>query len=99
MWIKRPRQRMRSMAASYSTRACLMFTNRKPIATSRNSIQAAFLASLGIALAACGGSGGGDSAPAMASVVSQGVVTAKGSVFVNGIEYSTSGAVIRIDDN
>ena len=76
-----------------------MFMNRKPIATSRNSFQAAFLACLGIALAACGGSGGGDSAPAMASVVSQGVVTAKGSVFVNGIEYSTSGAVIRIDDN
>ena len=27
------------------------------------------------------------------------MITAKGSVFVNGIEYSTTGATIRIDDN
>jgi hypothetical protein len=33
------------------------------------------------------------------AVVSQGVVTAKGSVFVNGIEFSTAGATITIDDN
>ena len=32
-------------------------------------------------------------------VVSQGVVTAKGSVFVNGIEFSTVGASITIDDS
>src|SRR5207344_1631378 len=31
--------------------------------------------------------------------VSQGVVTALGSVFVNGFEISTTGATIRIDDN
>jgi len=31
--------------------------------------------------------------------VSQGVVTAKGSIFVNGIEFSTAGATITIDDN
>ena len=37
--------------------------------------------------------------PATGAVVSQGVVTALGSVFVNGIEYSTTGATIRIDDN
>ena len=58
------------------------------------------LASL-LALTACGG-GGGASAPAgstATSVVSQGVVTAKGSIFVNGIEFNTAGAAITIDDN
>ena len=52
-----------------------------------------------IALTACGG--GGSSTPATAgspgASVSQGVVTAKGSVFVNGIEFSTAGADITID--
>jgi len=50
-----------------------------------------------LALTACGGSSstGSTSSP----VVSQGVVTAKGSIFVNGIEYSTAGATITIDDN
>ena len=53
-------------------------------------------------LAACSGGGGGGSTPAASTsspVVSQGVVTAKGSVFVNGIEFSTTGATITIDDN
>ncbi len=54
-----------------------------------------------LALAACGGGGGGGSSPVgtQGSAVSLGVVTAKGSIFVNGIEYSTSGATITIDDN
>lgn len=50
------------------------------------------------ALTACGGGGGGGGNGG-GSVVSQGVITAKGSVFVNGIEYSTTGASIKIDDN
>jgi uncharacterized protein DUF5666 len=49
------------------------------------------------ALAACGG-GGGNGGTGSATV-SQGVITAKGSIFVNGIEYSTTNATIRIDDN
>jgi hypothetical protein len=52
-------------------------------------------------LASCDGSiqvGGiqGSGAPAPATAV--GPITAFGSVFVNGIEYATSGAQIRIDD-
>jgi Domain of unknown function (DUF5666) len=46
-----------------------------------------------------GGTGGTGAAPNPPSGVSQGVITAKGSIFVNGIEFSTTGATIRIDDN
>ena len=64
------------------------------------------LASL-LLLSACGGGGGGGSIPVATTppastaspVISQGVVTAKGSVFVNGIEFSTVGASITIDDS
>ena len=57
-----------------------------------------------LVLSACGGGGGGGGGfvPATSTaspVVSQGVVTAKGSVFVNGIEFSTVGASITIDDS
>lgn len=54
-----------------------------------------------LALTACGGGGGGGSSASSTSgaAVSKGVITAKGSVFVNGIEYSTAGAVIKVDDN
>jgi hypothetical protein len=53
-----------------------------------------------LTVAACGGGTGGTGATAPATTsVSQGVITAKGSIFVNGIEYSTSGATITIDDN
>ncbi|MBK5276608.1 MAG: hypothetical protein JJE30_16380 [Desulfuromonadales bacterium] len=55
-----------------------------------------------ICLAACGGGGGGGTPTATTtatSVASQGVITATGSVFVNGIEYfSNSATVIKIDD-
>jgi len=49
------------------------------------------------ALTACGGGGGSANSDGVA--VSKGVITAKGSVFVNGIRFSTTGATIRIDDN
>jgi len=55
-----------------------------------------------LTIAGCGGGTGGTGAttpPATSPAVSQGVITAKGSVFVNGIEFSTSGATITIDDN
>lgn len=49
------------------------------------------------ALAACGG--GDNGGTSSGATVSQGVITAKGSIFVNGTEYSTTNATIRIDDN
>jgi hypothetical protein len=68
-----------------------------------NFLRSAFLAALAaFVVAACGGGTGGTGAtppPPGTSSVSEGVVTAKGSVFVNGIEFSTSGAAIKIDDN
>ena len=48
-------------------------------------------------LVACGG-GGGNGGTTAGETVSQGVITAKGSIFVNGIEFSTTNATIRIDD-
>ena len=60
-----------------------------------------------LAITACGGGGSdgtqagtsGTQAGTSGAAVSKGVVTAKGSVFVNGIEYNTAGATITIDDN
>jgi len=72
-----------------------IFTDRGIITALKGIIQAGFLVCIGVALVACGSDDGTSSAVA----VSQGVVTAKGSVFVNGIEYNTTGATIRIDDN
>lgn len=53
--------------------------------------------------AACGGGGGGGSDNPVAGIdrggitISQGPVTGFGSVFVNGVRYSTTGATVRID--
>lgn len=65
-----------------------------------------------ILLQACGGGGGGSSAPAptptnttpppdpvSSSFTTQGVITAFGSVFVNGVEYETDSSEIKSDDN
>src|SRR6185369_17282133 len=64
----------------------------------KKALLAAFTLFTAVAMSACGDGGGGTSAPAAGAAVSQGVVTAKGSVFVNGIEFSTAGAAITIDD-
>lgn len=61
---------------------------------------AALAAAAAILLAACGG--GGSSMPATAtasatSVVTTGVVTGFGSIYVNGVRYDTSGAQFDID--
>ncbi len=63
----------------------------------KRTILAALTLFLAAALAACGG--GGDEPPSPArGPVSQGVVTALGSVTVNGVTFNTTGAVVRIDD-
>ena len=49
-----------------------------------------------LALASCGG---GTSGPGGSGVTSTGTITAFGSVFVNGVEFSTSGATIVLDGN
>lgn len=46
-------------------------------------------------LAACGG-GGGSSAPATQNT-SKGAITAFGSIYVNGVEYETSGATVTME--
>ncbi|WP_026841028.1 DUF5666 domain-containing protein [Citrifermentans bremense] len=66
--------------------------------TSISSLTTSFVIAALAVLSACGGGGGGSSAPA-GPAVSKGVITAKGSVFVNGIRFSTTGATIRVDDN
>jgi hypothetical protein len=55
------------------------------------------------AVTACGGGGGGGaSTPAISGITgvgfAQGTVTGFGSIFVNGVEFSTSAAQIHIDD-
>lgn len=57
----------------------------------------ALIISLALLLSQCGG-GGSSSAGIAGPAVSQGVVTALGSIFVNGVEYDTSNAAITIDD-
>lgn len=53
-----------------------------------------------LALAGCGGSsGGGTPAAASAPVASKGVITALGSIFVNGVEYVTTGTSVSMDKN
>jgi len=47
-------------------------------------------------LAACGG--GGTSTSAQRLSISKGVVTAKGSLTVNGVQFSTTGATVRFED-
>jgi uncharacterized protein DUF5666 len=66
-----------------------------------DSLRSALLATIAatILAAGCSGGTGGTGATNTGPGVSQGVITAKGSVFVNGIEYSTTGATIKIDDN
>lgn len=73
---------------------------------------AAALAALG--MAACGGGGGSGSNPPPdngggnpppsggidgVGIIASGPITGFGSIFVNGVEFETTGAEIRIDDN
>jgi hypothetical protein len=51
---------------------------------------------LGFALAGCGG-GSGSGSTANTPAVSKGVITALGSIFVNGVEYAVTGASVSVD--
>ena len=64
------------------------------------------VALVGLTIAGCGGGGGGvgggggtPPGGTVGSAVSKGVVTALGSVVVNGITFNTTGATVKIDDN
>ena len=55
-----------------------------------------------VSMAACGGGSGGTPdtlTPVPGAAVSKGVITAMGSVVVNGITFSTTAAAVKIDDN
>ncbi|MFZ2948581.1 MAG: DUF5666 domain-containing protein, partial [Desulfuromonadaceae bacterium] len=52
-----------------------------------------------MAMAGCDGGGGGSTAPTSGKqVVSKGVITQLGSIYVNGVRYDTSGATINMED-
>lgn len=59
------------------------------------SLTAAMTLALGIT--ACGGGGGSSTPTSSVGTASVGVITGFGSVFVNGVEYETSGSNIRRD--
>src|ERR1700704_6606325 len=52
-----------------------------------------------LAVASCGGGTGGTGATSSNPATSFGTITAFGSVFVNGVEFKTSGATIVLDGN
>lgn len=57
----------------------------------------AVLAVLGLSACGGGGSGGGTTAPTARTAKATGVITGFGSVYVNGVEYETSGASYTLD--
>lgn len=62
--------------------------------------KSALSAAIALTLVACtGGGGGGLAGIGGSGFVSSGSVTGFGSVFVNGVEYETSGTVFDIDDS
>lgn len=59
--------------------------------------RAALVAALLLALLACGGGGSNNLAGIEGTGFAQGAITGFGSIFVNGIEFTTAGATIIID--
>ena len=68
----------------------------------RNVIFTAFYLVTAVLMAACGGGGGGGTTTptnATNAVVNKGVIEKFGSIFVNGIEFKTAGAVVHLRDD
>ena len=71
----------------------------------KRTMFAALILFVAVAMTACGGGGGGGSdaaAPVPIPLINSssiGVVTGLGSVIVNGVTFSTTGATVTIDDN
>lgn len=70
----------------------------------RNNLAALAVLSMALATTGCGGGGGGgskqpDGIDRGGRTIAQGPITGFGSVWVNGVEYSTNGATITVDDN
>lgn len=67
------------------------------------TMRAILLTLVFMTIAACGGSGGGGGGTASGGTggtgISSGSITGFGSIFVNGVEFSTNGATIRRDDS
>ncbi len=64
----------------------------------KNITLATFSAAIALAISACGGGGGSSSTlDSSVSSASVGTITGFGSIFVNGVEYDTSGSNIRRD--
>ena len=66
----------------------------------RRLIRGIVLAVLAWILAACGGGGGGSggNGGGVESISSVGMLSGFGSLYVNGIEFDTTGASYRVDD-
>src|SRR6266849_6025881 len=68
-------------------------------ATMKTQRLALIAAAAALFIAGCGGGTGGTGATSSNPATSFGTITAFGSVFVNGVEFNTSGATIVLDDN
>lgn len=63
------------------------------------SARALVMAAIACGVVACGGGGGGGSTAGIDRLgISSGTITGFGSIFVNGVEWRTSGAGISVDD-
>lgn len=79
-----------------------MKPNKKEEGTVKQSVKAAFalLSVLAISLSGCGvGSEDGGGLVATNAVVDKGVIDSFGSIFVNGVEYNTAGAIVHLRDD
>lgn len=62
----------------------------------KKALELLLIALILMTFTSCSSSGGGVGG---SGVVSKGTITEKGSIFVNGVEFDTTGAVITTDDN
>jgi hypothetical protein len=64
-----------------------------------NQLTAAVAAAAALIVTACGGGGGGEGGGIGGTGISYGGISALGSIWVNGVEFNTDTATVRIDDN